>query len=99
MTLLDQKEDYYKLERVGNFWSNNYIEYESNGHKNRNLLLDEYVTKIKPFLRNTINDLKNSDTWKIQLKIAINFISWKDVEEECVMYPRSDNINLHLMRM
>ena len=54
MTLLDQKEDYYKLEGVGKFSSNNYIEYESNGHKNSNLLLEEYVTKIKPFLRNMI---------------------------------------------
>ena len=26
-------EDYYKPVRVGNFYSNNYIEYESNGHK------------------------------------------------------------------
>ena len=30
--------------------------------------------------------------WKIQLKIAINFISSKDVEEECVMAWKSNNI-------
>ena len=29
--------------------------------------------------------LQSSDTWKIQLTIAINFISSKDTEEECVM--------------
>ena len=33
------------------------------------------------------NDFKQSDTWKIQLKIRINFISSKgDNDEECVLY-------------
>ena len=50
-TLLEQEEDYYKLKRVTNFWNNNYIEYESNGDKNRNLSLDEYLTKIESYLR------------------------------------------------
>ena len=50
-TLLEQEEDYYKLKRVSNFWNNNYIEYESNGDKNRNLSLDEYLTKIESYLR------------------------------------------------
>ena len=39
-----------------------------------------------------IIDLQNSDTWKIQLTIAINFFSSKDAEEERVMHARSDNI-------
>ena len=43
-------------------------------------------------MRNIIIDLQNSDTWKIQLTIAINFISLKDGKEERVMYSRSDNI-------
>ena len=33
-------------------------------------------------------DLQNSDTWKIQLTNAINFIYSKDVEEEHVMQSR-----------
>ena len=37
-------------------------------------------------------DLKESDTWKIQLAITINFISSKDVEELCVMYSNSNRI-------
>ena len=51
--------------------------------KNRNLSQDQYLNKIKPYLRNKIIDFPNSDAWKIQLTIAINFISSKDVEEEC----------------
>ena len=43
-------------------------------------------------MRNIIIDLQNSDTWKIQLTIAINFISSKGAEEERVMHSTSDNI-------
>ena len=43
-------------------------------------------------MRNTIIDLQNSDTRKIQVTTAINFNSSKDVEEESVMQSRSDNI-------
>ena len=73
-----EEKDYYKTKRVSNFWNNNYSEYESNCDKNRNLSLDEYLNKIKPYLRKLIIDLQNSDIWKIQLTIAINFISSKD---------------------
>ena len=43
-------------------------------------------------MRNTIIDFQNSDTWKIQLTIAINFIASKDAEEERVMHSTSNNI-------
>ena len=43
-------------------------------------------------MRNIIIDLQNSDTWKIQLTIAINFISPKHAEEECIMHSRRNNI-------
>ena len=91
-TLFEQEEDYYKPQRVSNVLNNNYIEYENNVDQNRNLSLDEYLNKIEPYLRNIIVDLQNSDTWKIQLTIAINFISSKVAEEERVMHSRSNNI-------
>ena len=93
-TLFDQKEeDYYKPKRVvNNLWNKNYIEYESNGDKNRNLLLDEYLNKIKLYLKNIIINLQNSDTWNMQLTIEINFISSKDAEEEHAIHSKSNNI-------
>ena len=93
-TLFEQEkeEDYYKPKRVSNFWNNNYIEYESNSGKNKNLSLDEYINKIQSYLRNIIIYVQYSDTWKIQLTIEINFISSEDSEEERVMYSSSDNI-------
>ena len=72
--------------------NNNHIKYKSNGDKNSNLSLDKYLNKIKPYLTDIIINLQSSDTWKIQLTIAINFTSSKDTEEECVMHSTSDNI-------
>ena len=48
---------------------------------------------MKPYLKNIINDLQNSDTSRIQLTIEINFITSKDAEEERLMHSTSDNIN------
>ena len=41
-----------------------------------------------------INNLKTSDTWKIQLAIANNFISSKDNDEEQLMHSKSDDIEI-----
>ena len=87
-----QEEDYYKPKRISSFWNNKYIEYKGNGSRNNDLSLDEYLNKIKPYLKDIMIDLHRSDIWKIQLTIAINFISSKDTEEERVMHSTYDNI-------
>ena len=76
-----KKENYYKPVRVGNFWKWNYIAYEINGDRNKTLSVEDYPNKIRSYLKDIINDLKKSDTWKIQLTIAINFISSRDNDE------------------
>ena len=43
---------------------------------------------IKEYLIDIINNLKRSNTWKIQLAIAINFISSKDNDEEQTIIQR-----------
>ena len=88
-TLFEQEEDYYEPKRVSNFWNNSYIEYESNGDKNSNLSLDEYLNKIKLYLRSIIINLQNPDAWKNQLIIAIKFIFSWDTEEEPVIHSTS----------
>ena len=40
------------------------------------------------------SNLKRSDTWKIQLAIAINFVSSKGTDKECEMHSRSDKIEI-----
>ena len=68
------------------------MKFESCGDRNRNLSVKEYLDKIKQYLGDTIINLHKSDTWTIQLTIAINFISSKDVDEECVMLSKSNNV-------
>ena len=43
-------------------------------------------------MRNTIIDLQESDAWKIQLTIVLNFIFSKDAQEERAMHSKSNNI-------
>ena len=46
-----KEENYYKPVRVNNFWSNNYIEHESKGYKNKTLSVEQYLNKISPYLK------------------------------------------------
>ena len=66
MNLFEHEEqNYYKPLTVGNFWSNNYIEYGNNGDRNKTLSIEEYLNKITPYIKDIINDLKTSNVWKI----------------------------------
>ena len=56
--------------------------------------MKEYLDKIKPYLKDILNNLKKSDTWKIKLTIAINFTSSEDIDEERVMHSKSDNMEI-----
>ena len=88
-----EEENYYKPVRVSNFWSDNYIEYRSNGDRNKTLSVEEYLNKTRPYLKDIINNLKKSDT--VQLTITINFIySTDDNDKEGEMYSKSYNIEI-----
>ena len=41
-----EEEDYHKPVRVSNFWSNNYIEYESNSDKNKHYQLRNFLIEL-----------------------------------------------------
>ena len=88
------EEDYYKPVILSNFWNDNYTECKGKGD-GKTLSVEEYLNKIKPYLKDIIKDLKKSDTWKIQLTIKINFISSKyDNDGEHEMHSKSDNIEI-----
>ena len=46
-SIFELEEDCYKLISTGEFYSNNYIEYESNDDRNKTVSLKEYLDKIK----------------------------------------------------
>ena len=54
--------------------------------------MKEYLDKSKPYFRDIVINLQKSSTWKIQLIVAINFISLKDIEEERVIPSKSKSI-------
>ena len=47
-------------------------------------------------MKDVINNLKKSDTRKIQLAIANNFISFIDNDEDHVMHSKSDNVEIEI---
>ena len=89
-----EEENYHKPVRVSNFWSSNCIVYKNNCDRNKSLSVEEYLNKIRPCLKDIINNLRKSNTWKVQLTIANNFISSIDNDEERVMHSKSDNIEI-----
>ena len=66
----------------------NYIEYESSSERNKTQLVEEYLNKIRPYLKDNINILKKTNTWKIQSTIENDFISSVDNDEKYVMHSK-----------
>ena len=52
------RKNYYKPIKTKNAFNNNYIEYESRGDKDKNLLLEDYLDTMRPFLKGMINNHK-----------------------------------------
>ena len=67
-----EEENYYGPVGVSNFWSNNCIEYKSKCDTDRILSVEEYMNKIRPYLKGIIDNLENSGTRKILLTITVN---------------------------
>ena len=67
-------------------FNRNSIIYEVNGDEDKTLLLNEYLERIKPYLKNIINSLNESSGWKTKLSVKIMFISWKDIDENSHEY-------------
>ena len=81
---------------MGNFWRISCIEYESNGDRKKTQSVEEYLCKIRTCLKDIINnDLKKSDTWKIELTIAKNLSFSIENYEKYVMHSK----NCHLETM
>ena len=81
----EEEENYSEPVAASNFGSNSYIECKSNGNKSKTQSAKEYLNRIRPYLKNIINNLK---------KIAINFIASMDNDEERVMNSKSDNTKI-----
>ena len=88
-------DDYYKPILVKSSFKKNYKFYESRGDKDKKLSVKQYFYMIIPYLRDLINDCRaienNSNEWKIQINMSVNFISSNDTGEICTISVWSDN--------
>ena len=55
---------------------------------------EKYLNKIRPYLKDSINNLKKSDTCKIQLSLANTSIVSIDNDEERVIHSKSCGIEV-----
>ena len=69
-------ENYYRPIKNKSAFNDNYIEYESKGDKDENLLLKEYLYIIIPYLRDTTNDHKTP--MKYRVRLADKIIDYKN---------------------
>ena len=81
-------KDYNKPIKTKSDLNGNYIEYESKGDKDKNLLPEEYLDMIRPYLSDMINNCKTKREWKIQLTMSINFILLKILLKLVLCTPR-----------
>ena len=98
------EEDYYKTIKIYSTFKVNYKKYESRGDRNKNLSAKQYLYKMRPYLRDMINErkaaikLKNNKTqsgeWEIQLSMHVNLISSKDTWKTRTIYVWSDNAEI-----
>ena len=93
--LFDNDDDnYYKPILIKSSFKDNY-KHESRGDQDKKLSVKQYLYKIMPYLRDIVNDHKtirnNSNEWKIQINMHVNFVSAKDTGETRTIFVWSDN--------
>ena len=94
----DNDDNYYKPIFVKSSFKNYYKYYESRGDKDKKLSVKQYLYKIMPYLSDLINDHQtirnNSNEWKIQINMQVNFVSSKDTGETRTIFVWSDNVQI-----
>ena len=88
------KKDVYKPIKISGAFSDNFVEYQSNGNRDRSISIARYLNNIREHLKKLIEDKKKSGEWKIQLIMKINYISSRNFIESRDMYSKSDNFEI-----
>ena len=86
--------DYYEPKEIRSAFDGGYTLYESRGDKDNMLAIYEYFDKIKPYLKDMIDDYKSKSEWKIQLVMRMIFVSFIDKNETQIMHSKSDNVKI-----
>ena len=93
-------DDYYKPLLVKSSFKENYKYNESRCDNDKKLSVTQYLNMIKPYLSDLINDQKaienNSNGWKIQINMYVNFVSSSDNGENRTIFVWSYNEGIRL---
>ena len=73
-------EGYYKPIKTKNGFNDNYIGYESNGDKDKNLSPKKHLDAIRPYLSDTINDHKTPKKLRVHSSNKVF-----DYETQCLL--------------
>ena len=91
---LFNEDAYYEPVEVKSVFNGNYVLYESNGDKIRSLSVLKYLSKVRSYLYDLIEEYSYNGSWKIQLNAKLSFISLTDSNVRQILYSKSDNVNI-----
>ena len=63
------EEDYYEPKEIKSAFDGSYVLHESRGDEDNKVAIYEYFDKIKPYLKDMIDDYMYKGEWKIQIRI------------------------------
>ena len=93
--LYEPEKDHYEPQKLKGAFDDEYIEYESNGDKNKTSI-EEYLNVIRPYLSNMIDN--HEDEWKIQLTMEVSFVSTvKDSNKPFAIHIHSKNSEVYIV--
>ena len=92
--------DYYKPILLKSSFKENYKYYQSRGDKDKKISVRQYFDMIKPYWSDLINENKaiknNSNEWKLQINMHVNFVSSNDNGENRTIFVWSDHEEIRL---
>ena len=97
---IDDDDDDYTPILVKGYFDESYKYYKSRGDKDKKLSTEQSLDMIRPYLSDLINENKavetNSNEWKIQINMHINFVSSNDIGEILTVFVWSENEEIRL---
>ena len=87
------EDAYYEPVEVKSAFNGNYVLYESNGDKIRSFSVLKYLSNIRSYLHDLIEEYSYNGSWKIQLNAKLLFLFLADSNVRQILYSKSDNVN------
>ena len=94
---LFDEDIYYKRFEVKSAFNGNNVLYESHGAEIRSLSVLDYLSKIRPYLYDLIEEYGYNSSWKIKINTRLSFISLTDSNVRQILSSKSHNVNIYML--